>query len=674
MTEFGQNAQGEELAKLAADTIRLLAADGVQAAKSGHPGMPMGAADVAHVLWTQFLRLDPADPSWIDRDRFVLSAGHASMLLYALVHLAGFDLPMDELKRFRQLGSRTPGHPEYGHTPGVEATGGPLGAGFAMAVGLALAERMLAARFNRPGHEVLDHFTYALSSDGCMMEGITHEAASLAGHLGLGRLIVFYDDNEITIEGDTGFTFTEDVNRRYEVYHWHVQDIDGHDHGAIAEAIRAAQAEAERPSLIVCHTTIGRGAPHKAGQAGTHGEPLGDEELAATKQQLGWPQDRFFFVPESVRDLWHRRQQAWQRERAQWNERFAAYAAAHKGLARALQDEVAGKLPRNLRKTLKPVPAGEVDATRSSGGAALNHLAAAVPQLVGGAADLAPSTKTVLKEFDFVSPGHFEGRNLHFGVREHAMGNITNGLALHGGLRPFCATFLVFADYMRASIRLAALQGVPVLFYFTHDSIFVGEDGPTHQPVEQIESLRCIPNLLVMRPCDANETGEALCMALEHTDGPVALCLTRQKLPALDRMQCAPAEGARRGAYVLREAPAGKPDLLLIASGSEVHLALELYDRLVDLGRQPRVVSMVSMEVFDAQSARYRGRVLPKRVRTRVTLEASRDAHWHKYAGDRGLVVGLQGFGASAPYQDLAEHFGFTADAVLDRMRARNML
>ncbi|MFW5857922.1 MAG: transketolase [Planctomycetota bacterium] len=673
MADFGKNVTGPEREQLAADTIRVLSAEAVQAAKSGHPGLPLGAADLAHVLWTRHLRVDPTDPDWIDRDRFVLSAGHGSMLLYSLLHLSGFDLPLDELRAFRQWESRTAGHPEYGHTEGVDMTAGPLGAGFATAVGMALGERMLAARFNQKNHTVIDHHTYVLSGDGCMMEGVTSEAASLAGHLKLGKLICFYDDNEISIEGGTDLAFTENVNARFEAYGWHVLDIDGHDHAAVDQAIQAAKAETERPSIIVCHTTIGHGAPNKAGQHKVHGEPLGDDEVRAMKQNFGWP-DEAFFVPEATRALWDERREQWKGVRAEWNARLEAFRQAKSGLAKQFDKAVAGELPRNIRKAVAPFEVGKAVATRSSGGEVLNQVAARLPELVGGSADLAPSTKTELKESGFVTPGDYAGRNIHFGVREHAMGSMANGLALHGGFVPFCATFMVFADYMRPPIRLAALMNQGTIFYFTHDSIFVGEDGPTHQPVEQLASLRAIPHLHVMRPCDAEETAECIAMAIERRDGPTALSLTRQNLPTLDREVVAPVKNARKGAYILKEAPGGKPDLILLASGSEVHLALEAYDLLVELGRQPRVVSVPCMEVFEEQADSYKRRLLPTRVKARAAIEASLDAHWDRYLGPKGIKVGMNGFGASAPAERLAEEFGFTASAVVARLREAGLV
>jgi transketolase len=673
MTATGTTPATSERDTLAANAIRVLSAEGVQAANSGHPGLPMGAADVAHVLWIRFLRTTPEDPGWINRDRFVLSAGHGSMLVYSLLHLAGFDMPLEELKNFRQWQSRTPGHPEYGHTPGVDMTAGPLGAGFASAVGMAIAEQMLAAEYNTRKHTLIDHFTYTLAGDGCMMEGVTSEAASLAGHLKLGKLIAFYDDNEISIEGSTNLAFTEDVNARFEAYGWHVQDIDGHDHAAIDAAIRAAQEQTGRPSLIVCHTTIGRGAPHLAGSHKVHGAPLGEDEIAAMKEALGWPEAPFH-VPEEVYQLWTERREQCKKVRAEWEARYTAWKSEFSGKAKEFERRMRREVPKSIRRAVEPFEAGTKDATRSTAGKVANMLSKRLPELIGGSADLAPSTKNELTDQGYFSPETPEGRNIHFGVREHAMGSIANGLSLHGAFIPFCATFLVFADYMRPPVRLAALMNQGTIFYFTHDSIFVGEDGPTHQPVEQIPSLRVIPNTWVLRPCDANEAAECFCMAVERRHGPSVLALSRQKLPELDRETCAPAKNASKGGYILKDAPGGKPDVLLIATGSEVHVALEAYDKLVELGREPRVVSIPCLECFQEQKASYQSRVLPKRVKNRVVIEATSEPQWRYYAGDKGVIVRMETFGASAPSDKLAEVYGFTADGVLNRMREAGMI
>ena len=664
MSSFGANATGAERTQLAVNTIRLLSADAIQAAKSGHPGMPMGMADVAHVLYTQFLRVDPKNPNWVNRDRFMLSGGHGSMLAYSMLHLGGFDLSMDEIKRFRQLGSKTPGHPEVHDTPGIDMTAGPLGAAFASAVGFAMAERMLAQRYNTAKHAIIDHFTYVFMGDGCMMEGVTHEAASIAGHLKLGKMIAFYDDNEISIEGNTNLTFTENVNARYEAYGWQVIDIDGHNHEAIANAIRQAQADTARPSLIVCHTIIGKGAPHKAGTAHVHGEPLGAEELAATKKAFGWPENESFLVPDSVRALWSERQAEWQKIKADWQAVMDGWTAANKGKAAELSRILAGELPRNFRKSLPAFETGKGIATRQSGGDILNALAQALPELVGGSADLAPSTKTELKGSPFITATDFSGRNIHYGVREHAMGHISNGLALHGGFIPFCASFLVFTDFARPAIRLSALMHQRVIYYFTHDSIFVGEDGPTHQPVEHLASYRCMPNLWVMRPAEATEAVQCMAAAVER-QGPTLLCMTRQNLTTLPVEQT---ENAAKGGYILKEAPGGKPDCILMASGSEIGVALAAYDKLVAMGKQPRVVSMPCMELFEEQKDSYKRKVFPSRVRSRVAIEAAVRQGWDRYIGDKGVFVGMSSFGASGPAEKVAEKFGFTADNVIAKM------
>jgi len=675
MPHFG-DVTGAALDQLSADTIRVLSAEGIQQANSGHPGLPMGSADIANVLYTRFLRVDPKDPTWINRDRFALSAGHGSMLAYSLLHLGGFGLTLEDLRDFRQWDSKTPGHPEYGHTAGVDTTTGPLGAGFSNAVGFAIAEEMLAARFNTAEHKIVDHFTYVISGDGCMMEGVTSEAASLAGHLGLGKLIVFYDDNEISIEGSTDIAFTENVNKRFEAYNWHVQDIDGHDTEAIATAVIEAQNNADKPSLIVCHTQIGKGSPNKVGTAGAHGEPLGADELAATRENLGWPADGGpFIVPQAVRKLWDDRQAQWRETKAQWQAKMDAFKAADPEKAAEFERTASGVLPENFRDALPDFEIGKGIASRASGGVVLNALAEALPELVGGSADLAPSTKTLLTKYESVTTGSFAGRNLHFGVREHAMGGVTNGIALHGGFIPYCATFMVFADYMRPTMRLAALMGVRSLFYFTHDSIFVGEDGPTHQPVEHLASFRIIPNMTVMRPCDANEMSEAMALAIENTGGPTAFALTRQNLVTLDRQAkgLAPVADASRGGYILKEASGGAPDLIILASGSEVSVALDAAEILEAEGKKVRVVSMMSMEVFDAQDEAYRTKVLPPEIKARVSVEASVEPKWLAYVGLDGLVLGMEGYGASGPAGELANKYGFNGPAVAGKIKEANL-
>ena len=659
---------GTKLDQLCINTIRTLAMDGVQKAKSGHPGMPMGAADLTYVLWTRFLKHDPADPAWPDRDRFVLSAGHGSMLLYSLLHLTGYDLPLKELKNFRQWNSHTPGHPEYGLTPGVETTTGPLGQGFANGVGMAIAESFLAATFNQPGFPIFDHFTYAIVSDGDLMEGVSHEAASLAGHLGLGKLICLYDDNEISIEGSTDLTFTEDVPVRFRAYNWHVQEVDGYDMDGIEAAIRAAQKETKRPSLIVCHTHIAYGSPNKQDTAGAHGAPLGEEEVRLTKEALGWPAEARFLITEETLTVFRQAVEHGRQAEAQWCETFESYRTMYPKEAALLDTLWAGRLPDGWEETLPTfAPADGPLATRKASGAVLNALAQALPTLIGGSADLAPSNVTLLKGFADFQCDSPAGRNLRFGVREHAMGSILNGMALHGGLLPYGGTFLVFSDYMRPPVRLAAMMGLPVVYVWTHDSVWIGEDGPTHQPVEQLAALRAIPNLVLIRPADGNETAAAWRVALERRGGPTALALTRQKLPVLFETTRNPAEKVARGAYVLADS-SGIPSVLLIASGSEVHLALEARDLLAQKGIAVRVVSMPSWELFDAQPTSYREAVLPPQVTVRLAIEAGVTQGWAKYVGLAGDVMGLDRFGASAPYKVLMEKFGFTAETVVERV------
>ncbi len=661
-----------ELDQLCINTLRTLVMDGVQKAKSGHPGMPMGVADMAYVLWTRFLKHSPANPAWPDRDRFVLSAGHGSMLLYSLLHLTGYDLRLEEIKNFRQWSSRTPGHPEYGLTTGVETTTGPLGQGFANGVGMAIAERFLAATFNRPGFPIFGHFTYAIVSDGDLMEGVSHEAASLAGHLGLGKLIYLYDDNEISIEGSTDLTFTEDVPARFRAYGWHVQEVDGYDLDGIEAAIRAAQEETKRPSLIVCHTHIAYGSPNKQDTAGAHGAPLGEEEVRLTKEALGWPPDAHFLIPNEALAVFRQAVKRGREAEAQWRETCERYRAAYPEEGALLETLWAGRLPAGWIDALPTfAPADGPLATRKASGAVLNALAPALPTLIGGSADLAPSNVTLLKGFADFQRETPAGRNLRFGVREHAMGSVLNGLASHGGVFPYGGTFLVFSDYMRPAVRLAAMMHLPVVYVWTHDSVWIGEDGPTHQPVEQLAALRAIPNLVVIRPADGNETAAAWRVALERRDGPTALALTRQKLPVLFETTRNPAEKVARGAYVLADS-SGIPSVLLIASGSEVHLALEARDLLAEKGIAVRVVSMPSWELFDAQPASYRDAVLPPQVTARLAIEAGVTQGWAKYVGLAGDVMGLDRFGASAPYKVLMEKFGFTAEAVAEQ--ALNLL
>ena len=661
----------DKLDQRSVNTIRFLAADVVQKAQSGHPGTPMGAATIAYVLWDRFLKHNPANPAWIDRDRFILSPGHASALLYALLHLTGYDLSLDDLKNFRQWGSKTPGHSEHGLTPGVEVTTGPLGQGFAHGVGMAVAERWLAEHYNSPDFEIINHYTYAIVSDGDLQEGVASEAASLAGTLKLGKLIYLYDDNGIQIEGSTDIAFDEDVSRRFEAYGWHVVGpIDGHDPEAIDTTIRAGQAETQRPTLIVCRTHIGFGAPKKQDTAGAHGEPLGEHELRAAKAALGWPADSTFYIPDDVSA--HMRQaldrgREWEQA---WQHRVHAWWHAQPDRAEDFDLDTRGELPDGWDTGLTDLfkPGDKPIATREASGRVLNALASRLHALTGGSADLAPSTKTILKGYGDFGFDEYCGHNLHFGVREHAMGSIVNGMALHGGVIPYAATFLVFSDYMRPPIRLAALMKKRVIYIFTHDSIGLGEDGPTHQPVEHLLALRAIPNLTVIRPADAIETAEAWRAALLNRRGPTALVLSRQNLPPLDRAQVAPSAGVQRGGYVLWHS-SETPDVVLIATGSEVHIALEAGKKLVAEHIQVSVVSLPSWELFDQQPAEYRESVLPKSVRARVAVEAAQTLGWEHYVGLDGLIIGLDHFGASAPAPVLYEQFGLTGEHIAAQVR-----
>lgn len=652
---------------LVANTIRTLAMDGVQKANSGHPGLPMGMADAAAVLWTKYLKFNPADPGWPNRDRVVLSAGHGSMLLYSLLYLTGYDLPLEELKNFRQWGSRTPGHPERGHTPGVETTTGPLGQGISNAVGMAMAERWLATHFNRPGFEVVDHLTYVIASDGDLMEGISHETCSLAGHLGLGKLIVLYDDNHISIDGPTSLSFDEDVLLRFDAYGWHTQRIDGHDPAAVEAAIDAARAETGRPSIIACRTTIGFGSPNRAGTSKAHGEPLGAAEVRLTKEKFGWPPDSQFYVPEEVLAYMRATGARGGQTEGEWQALMQRYAAAYPELAAEFQRGVANELPDGWDRDLPTFGTEKAIATRQASGTVLNALSKRIPNLVGGSADLTPSNNTLPEGEKSITRDDFSGRYIRFGVREHGMGSIMNGIAAHGGLRPYGGTFLIFSDYMRPTIRLAAMMELPVVYVFTHDSIGLGEDGPTHQPIEQLASLRAIPHLVVFRPGDANETRIGWEVALKRKDHPTALILTRQGLPVLDRTQFAPAENAEQGGYVLVDAE--NPQVILIGSGSEVEIALGAHELLTAQGIRARVVSMPSTELFDMQPQAYRDSVLPPSVRARVAVEAAAPLGWWKYVGLDGAVVGLTHFGASAPYKTIYKEFGLTPEKVAEAAR-----
>jgi transketolase len=649
-----------------ANTIRGLAADMVEKAKSGHPGMPLGTAELGAVLFTEFLKHDPADPAWPDRDRFVLSAGHGSAFLYSLLHLTGYNLPLEELKRFRQLDSKTPGHPEYGVTPGVETTTGPLGQGIGNAVGMALAERMMAARFNRPGLEIVNHFTYVLAGDGCMMEGISSEASSLAGFLGLGKLIMIYDDNQISIEGSTDLAFNEDVGQRYQAYGWQVLEIDGHDPARIQNALARAKAETGSPTLIIAKTSIAKGSPLE-GNSETHGAPLGKENVAILKRNINLP-DQEFYIPEEVTGFYAGKHFEWQKTHQEWTEKFQAWSEQFPDLRREWERIIKKELPQELEEVLPRFQTGATVATRDASGAVLNNLAARLPELIGGSADLAPSTKTYIKGSPDIATGNFDGRNLHFGVREHAMGAILNGISLYGGFRVFGSTFLVFSDYMRPPIRLAALMEQPVIFVFTHDSFWVGEDGPTHQPVEHIEALRLIPNLWVLRPADANETAWAWLFAL-RANKPSALILTRQKLPVLIGTS---ATGFEHGGYVIQEPETGRPDVVIIASGSEVPLALETAALISQEGKQARVVSMPCRELFWKQTPEYRARIIGANIPL-VIIEAGTGMGWRRFVSgpEESLIISLERFGQSAPAEQLTKVFGFTPESVLQKMKAK---
>ena len=660
----------QALDQLCINTIRFLAVDSVQKAKSGHPGAPLGAAPMAYALWDRFLKHNPNDPTWPNRDRFVLSCGHASALLYSLLHLTGYDLPMDELKQFRQWGSKTPGHPEHGLTPGVEATTGPLGQGFGNAVGMALAERWLAGQYNRPGYEIIDHHTYAIVSDGDLQEGIASEAASMAGTLGLGKLIMLYDDNDISIEGDTDITFRENVVERFQAYGWHViGPIEGMDVENVATALTAAKTETGKPSIIVCRTVIGYGSPNKAGKGSAHGDPLGEEEVGLTKEALGWAAQDAFSVPAEAGAHLGQATERGKAKQAEWNAAFSEYREAFPEDAQQLDDALRGKLPSGWEDGLnglfdKPDPI----ATRSASGVVMNAISKGVPAFIGGSADLAPSTRTILDDSGHIGNGEFSGNNLHFGVREHAMGAVANGISLHGGAIPYTATFLVFSDYMRPSIRLGALMGKQVIYVFTHDSIGVGEDGPTHQPIEHLMALREIPGLVVSRPADATETVEVWRAAMSRQDGPTVMAFTRQNLPVLDRSTLSPASGVLNGAYILWES-GDSPQVVIMATGSEVHIALEAGLALESEGIAARVVSMPSWEVFDEQPKEYRDSVLPPALRARVSVEAGTTKGWERYVGLDGASVGMSGYGASAPAAVLYENFDITAKRVTEEAR-----
>jgi transketolase len=655
-----------EFESRAINTLRFLSADAVQNANSGHPGLPMGAAAIAYTIWTRHLKHNPRNPHWPNRDRFILSGGHGCALLYSLLHLTGYDLPLEELKRFRQWGSKTPGHPEYGLTPGVETTTGPLGQGFANGVGMAIAEAHLAAEFNRPGFNIVDHYIYALVTDGDLMEGVASEAASLAGHLRLGKLIYLYDDNRISIDGSTDLTFTEDRARRFEAYGWQVLHVaDGNNVAAIDAAIREAKAD-PRPSLIICRTQIGYGLPTRQGTAKAHGEPPGEEELRGAKERLGWPLEPQFYIPEDVLAFYRQAVEQGEIAEKAWQQQFEAYRQAYPDLAAEFERRMQGQLPPDWDKDLPefaPDPKGI--ATRAASGKVLNVLATRLPELMGGSADLTPSNNTWMNCTTAFQADNPMGRYLHFGVREHGMGAVVNGMAYYRGLIPFGATFLVFSDYMRPAIRLSALSHLGSIWIFTHDSIGLGEDGPTHQPIEQLPSLRAIPNLVVIRPADANEVREAWKVAIERRDGPTALVLSRQAIPVLDRSVFAPASGLRRGAYVLADLGGGRPQIILMATGSEVSLIVEAGYALAAEGYNVRLVSFPSWELFEAQERGYQDEVLPPSIERRLAVEAARPLGWERWVGSKGRILGINRFGASAPYKVIYEQFGLTVSEIV---------
>ncbi len=653
--------------KLAANTIRILAAEGVQKANSGHPGMPMGMADVASVLWCEFLKHNPDEPKWVNRDRFVLSAGHGSMLLYSLLHVSGYAVTIDDLKSFRQWGSRTPGHPEYNHLPGVETTTGPLGQGFANGVGMAIASKMIAARFNDDKYQLFgNHYIYGIVSDGDLMEGISHEAASIAGHLKLGNIIYFYDDNNITIEGNTELTFSENIAKRFEAYGWQTLQIDAYDHDGIRRAIKIAQSEKEKPTIIITKSHIGFGSPHKADTAEVHGSPLGKEELAETKKNLGWNYEQDFYVPEEVKNLFEARKKSLINEYNDWTNKFESWEKENPDKAELFNKYENGWLPENLYEELLNAAGKEANATRVLSSKVIQKIAELVPNFIGGSADLAPSTNTFMKNYSAIAPGKFEGRNFHFGIREHAMASILNGITLYGGFKVFGATFLVFSDYMRPSIRLAAIMGLPVVYVFTHDSIFLGEDGPTHQPIEHLSVLRAIPNVTLIRPADGVETAAAWYYALQHKGGPIALILTRQKIDPIVRSQDFDSKEVLKGGYIVSKEKGKNVDVVIVASGSEVPVAISA-QKILEGKLSVRVVSILSKEIFENQSDEDKKNIVPENIPV-VVIEAASMTGWGDLFRNKLLTIGMTGFGASAPYQTLAENFGFTGEQAANKI------
>lgn len=668
-------AKSQNVEQMAVNTIRMLAVDAIEKSKSGHPGMPMGAAPMAHVLWSKHMNHNPANPEWFNRDRFVLSAGHGSMLLYSLLHLFGYGLTVEDLKEFRQWGSKTPGHPEFGHTAGVDATTGPLGQGVAMAVGMAMAEAHLGATYNQEGFDIVNHYTYAICGDGDLMEGISSEAASLAGHLNLGKLIVLYDSNDISLDGELNLSFSENVKTRFESYGWQYLRVeDENDLNTISAALDMAKADLKRPTLIEVKTTIGFGSPNKGGKgghAGPHGSPLGADEAKLTKEALGWPQEPDFYVPEEVAAYYAEAKAAGQAKEAAWNALVKQYGEAYPELAKQFGQAVRGELPEGWDKDIPVFSASEkASATRASSGAALNAIAPNLPALIGGSADLESSTNTHLKGIENFTSKNYAGRNVYFGVREFAMAAATNGMMLHGGVRAYCGTFFVFSDYLRPAVRLAALMKVPSVYVLTHDSIAVGEDGPTHEPIEQLPALRIIPGMTVLRPADANETMEAWRFAASNKEGPVALVLTRQNLPVLENTGELARENVRRGAYVVSDAKNGKPQAQIIATGSEVSLAVEAQKKLAAEGIDVRVVSMPSWELFEKQPQEYKDSVILPEVKARLAVEMAYPLGWERYVGDQGSILGISIFGASAPGPKVMQEYGFTPDNVAARVKA----
>lgn len=662
--------EAKNLIQKSIDTVRVLAADAVQKADSGHPGTPMALAPLGHVLWSEVMHYNPKNPDWVNRDRFVLSCGHACMLQYSYLYLTGYEISLDDIRKFRQLHSITAGHPEYGLTPGIEVTTGPLGQGFANGVGMAIAQQYMAARYNQPDFNIFDYHIYAICSDGDLMEGVSAEAASLAGHLGLGNLIYFYDSNHITIEGDTDLAFDEDVAKRFEAYGWHVQNLpDINDLEAISKAIKNAKKETDRPSLIKVRSIIGYGSPNKHNSAAAHGSPLGKDEVRLVKENFGFDPDKDFIVPEDVLDFYRKAGKKSAKKEDDWNERYKNYKKRHPDLAKEYEDMTAGKLPEGWEKKLPVFEAGTELATRKASGKTLNAIAEYLPQLIGGSADLSPSTDTHLEAYQSFSAKHRDGRNFHFGIREHAMGAVLNGMALSNYLIPYGATFLIFSDYMRPPLRLAAIMKIRQIMVFTHDSIALGEDGTTHQPVEQLIGLRSVPNMTVIRPADANETAQAWRVAIEHTDGPVAIVLTRQGIPIIDQKKYAKAKKLEKGAYILSDSE-GEPDLILIASGSEVQLILAAQEELKKSNIQARVVSMPCWNLFDQQSDAYREKVFPKHIRKRLAVEAGSSLGWIKYTTDDGDVIGIDKFGESAPGEEVMKESGFTVENVVKRSEA----